>query len=425
MVGGRYLKKNAIPVPFPFGLSRRSSSLSTSSGGSDSEPDVIDSDSSSSHRGSFEECGDSILSDVDQDDQQSFLNSENDQEFNPGEGCSLQFQPDDSTHQCTEDLREDDAGLDENNNTYSEANSNIRKSDQMILTDLLVTDKEVNTWTGLSSTDQLTEICLAVRTLESNSFPRKFKMHASDRTVLTLVKLKQNLSFEAIATLFRISGPTVANYFSHTLQILSLILKKFIYWPTKEELRQNVPLCFREHFSNVTVVLDATEIPIATLKCLNCRIASYSNYKSRRTVKFLIGVSPAGLITFVSQAYSGKSSDKFIVNEEKLMDRLEAHSDEIMVDKGVSIESECSTKCIKLHMPPFMKGDKLTPQEASRNEAIARARVHVERAIQRIKIFGIFSSTINLSMLGNINDIMTVVCGIVNLSPPILNDDKF
>ncbi|EDS39057.1 conserved hypothetical protein [Culex quinquefasciatus] len=128
------LKKNAIPVPFPVGLSRRSSSLSTSSGGSDSEPDaVIDSDSSSSHRGSFEECEDSILSDVDQDDQQSFLNSENDQEFNPGEGCSLQFQTDDSTHQCTEDLREDDAGLDENNNTYNEANSNIRKSDQMIL----------------------------------------------------------------------------------------------------------------------------------------------------------------------------------------------------------------------------------------------------------------------------------------------------
>lgn len=153
--------------------------MSTSSGGSGSEPDaVIDSYSSSSHHGSFEERGDSILSDVDQDDQLSFLNSENDQEFNPGEGCSRQFQPDDSTHQCTEDLREDDAGLDENNNTYNEANSNIRKSDQMILTDLLVTDKEVNTWTGLSSTDQLTEICLAVRTLESNSFPRKFKMHA-------------------------------------------------------------------------------------------------------------------------------------------------------------------------------------------------------------------------------------------------------
>lgn len=294
-----------------------------------------------------------------------------------------------------------------------------------ILSDLLITDKEVSVWTGIPTIVQLEEICLAYRSLESSLFPRKFKMHATDRVILTLAKLKQNISFEALGTLFRISGVTVSHYFSATIQVLARIMKRFVYWPTRDELKKNIPLCFREHFPNVTVILDATEIPICSLKCLNCRIACYSNYKSRRTVKFLVGVSPAGLITFISRGYSGKSSDKMIFNEEKIIDRMVPHVDEIMVDKGVSIEKECSIKCIKLHMPPFLRGERLSAVEASRNEAIARARIHVERVIQRIKLFGILNCTVNAATLGHIDDIMDTICGIVNLTNPVLRDDKF
>lgn len=292
-----------------------------------------------------------------------------------------------------------------------------------ILPDMLFTNESLNTWTGLPTTELLEEICLAVKKME-NVYPRKFSMNCTDRVILVLVKLKQNLSFAAIGTLFRIHAATVANYFSHTVQILSTVLQAFVYMPPKEEIRKNIPLCFRG-FSNVTIILDCTEVPIGTLNCLNCRIATYSQYKSRRTAKFMIGVTPAGLISYRSKAYSGKASDKYIFNVEKLIDHLYPHLDEVMVDKGFMIENELSTKGIKLHRPPFMKGSRLSPSEAYLNEAIAKARVHVERIMQRIKTFAIFQDTLEVYMLGYTDEMMSIVCGLVNLTKPILRDDKF
>lgn len=293
-----------------------------------------------------------------------------------------------------------------------------------ILSDMLLTNEALNTWTGIPTNELLEEICLAAKKLEEWVYPRKFAMNCTDRVILVMVKLKQNLSFAAIGILFRIHAATVTNYFSHTVQILSSVLQTFVYMPSKEEIRKNIPLCFRG-FSNVTIILDCTEVPLGTLKCLNCRIATYSQYKSRRTAKFLIGVTPAGLISYRSKAYAGKSSDKYIFNAEKLIDQLYPHIDEVMVDKGFMIENELSAKGIKLHRPPFMKNNRLSPSEAYLNEAIAKARVHVERIMQRIKTFAILQDTFDVCMLGYINDIMSIICGIVNLTNPILRDDKF
>lgn len=298
------------------------------------------------------------------------------------------------------------------------------KSRDMILPDLLITDQDVNTWTGIPSLELLQEICLSVQKLET-VYPRKWAMHPTDRVILTLAKIKQNLSFAAMGTLFRIHSATVAQYFSHTVHMLAEILSTFVSMPEKKEIQQNISLCFRGSFSNVTIVLDCTETPIATLKCLNCRISTYSQYKSTRTAKFLIGVTPAGLISYCSNAYSGKASDKFIFNHGKLIEQLKPHIDEVMTDKGFAIDTELSTRGIKLHIPPFLRNNRLSPSEARLNEAIAKARIHVERTIQRIKIFDIVHDTIDANILGHIDDIMSIICGVVNLSNPILRDDKF
>lgn len=68
---------------------------------------------------------------------------------------------------------------------------------------------------------------------------------------------------------------------------------------------------------------------------------TYSHFKGRHTVKFLIGVAPSGLITYVSRGFGGRSSDKAIFNLSGLMEKLDPHNDAIMVDKGFLIENEC------------------------------------------------------------------------------------
>lgn len=102
--------------------------------------------------------------------------------------------------------------------------------------------------------------------------------------------------------------------------------------------------------------------------------------------------------------------------------------DSIMVDKGFFIEKECQDHAIKLIRPPFLRKRKvsqLTSDDAARNVSIAKARVHIERAIQRVRVFKIMTQTVELHILPWFDDIASIVCAMVNLGAPILSDIRF
>ena len=186
-----------------------------------------------------------------------------------------------------------------------------------------------------------------------------------------------------------------------------------------------MPKCF-DQFRNVRVVLDCTEVSVERPNCLECRISSYSHYHGGESVKVMIGCSPAGIITFVSDAYGGKASDKKIFDDSDLLEKLEPYVDAVMVDKGFMIDEECLFNAVELIRPPFLRSNKqLSPTDAKLTRNIARARVHVERVIQRVKQFSVLKNRLSWHMMPHVNHIFTVICGLTNLSPPILADDKF
>lgn len=91
----------------------------------------------------------------------------------------------------------------------------------------------------------------------------------------------------------------------------------------------------------------------------------YSVYKQTYTVKFMVGVAPSGLITFVSRGYGGRSSDKAIFEQSNIVNKLIPGRDELMVDKGFIIVHICNTFRIKVIRPPFLRKKKqFTPEEA-------------------------------------------------------------
>lgn len=249
-----------------------------------------------------------------------------------------------------------------------------------------------------------------------DSQTKKYKLSLQFRVVLFFIKLKTGLSFSCIASVFRISISTCSRYFYDIIPVLRAVLNFAVYWPSKDETLKNMPTHFKPNLTNTRAVLDCTEVTIKSFKCTKCKTDSYSHYKGRHTCKFLISVSPAGMINHVSLAYPGRSSDKFIFNNEHLIDKFEPYCDAIMVDKGFSIEREADEKCVLLHIPPFLKHQQqLSSAQADLNYEIARARVHVERANQRIKIFNIFRTDLDCNILSEI----------VNLSPLIIGDQYF
>ena len=71
--------------------------------------------------------------------------------------------------------------------------------------------------------------------------------------------------------------------------------------------------CFNANYPDTFIVLDATELCTETRSCLALQLQLYSSYKSRTTLKDLIGISPNGSIYFVSELWSGFISDRELV----------------------------------------------------------------------------------------------------------------
>ena len=55
---------------------------------------------------------------------------------------------------------------------------------------------------------------------------------------------------------------------------------------------------------------------------MNARAQNYSNYKSTNTIKYLIGITPSGGISFLSAGWGGKASYKLITFNSGFLDML-------------------------------------------------------------------------------------------------------
>lgn len=97
-----------------------------------------------------------------------------------------------------------------------------------------------------------------------------------------------------------------------------------------------------------------------------------------------------------------------------------------MVDKGFDIEFDCTENHVKLVIPPFRKkNQQFSSQDVYRNKNIAKARVHIERKIQRIKIFAILKHKVSWKLVPYIDAIVRTIAILSNMQNPILSDEKF
>lgn len=102
----------------------------------------------------------------------------------------------------------------------------------------------------------------------------------------------------------------------------------------------------------------------------------------------MTGVLPGGLITYISEPYGGRTSDKTIFEQSNLILNLQSSIDAIMVNKGFLIDDFCAKSAIELIRPPFLrKKNLLLVEEALHNAKITAARVHIGRVNERIKVF--------------------------------------
>ena len=141
-------------------------------------------------------------------------------------------------------------------------------------------------------------------------------------------------------------------------------------------------------------------------------------------MKFLIGVAPSGLITFLSKAYGGRVTDCHITTDSGFLDLLEP-GDIILADKGFpSIVESAQERGAFVCMPPFKRGDRqFSHSENQECYKIASVRIHVERAISRMKYFNILKFLEN-SLLNKIDKILICIAFTCNNFPDLIQEDQ-
>ncbi|GFO09760.1 nuclease harbi1, partial [Plakobranchus ocellatus] len=87
----------------------------------------------------------------------------------------------------------------------------------------------------------------------------------------------------------------------------------------------------------------------------------------------------------------------------------------ILADREFPIKDILASKQVKLVMPPFLGNrEKFTPEEELLTRQIAKDRIHVERAIERLKRFRILKHQVNSQLDSMISQIVFVVACLVN-----------
>ena len=180
-----------------------------------------------------------------------------------------------------------------------------------------------------------------------------------------------------------------------------------------------MPKIFKEQYPSTRVIIDATEDFIQQPSLPELQQRTFSSYKNHNTFKALIGIFPSGAVTFVSKLYPGNISDKELTRQSGLMDKLQP-GDSVMADRGFDIMEDLAVLGVKLNIPPFLRGkSQLDHRELIETRRIASLRIHVERCMERIKIFHIFDGIMPLSLM-DVADQMFIVCAVLtNFHAPL------
>jgi len=98
-------------------------------------------------------------------------------------------------------------------------------------------------------------------------------------------------------------------------------------------------------------------------------------------VKVLIGITPQGVVSFVSNCWGGRVSDKYLTDNCGLLCKL-LPGDVVLADRGFDIAESVSIKQASLYILAFMRGkEQLSALEIEETRSIANVRIHVKRII--------------------------------------------
>ena len=259
--------------------------------------------------------------------------------------------------------------------------------------DLKGNEKTLRFYTGLSNFTVL----MALFRLVSIAVPegRAAKLSHFNCFILTLMKLRLNASNYDLGFRFGVSESTICRAFTKWIEAMDIRLSFLIMWPDRESIQKNMPFCFQPHYGlRVTSIIDCFELFIEKPSDLLAKSCTWSQYKHYNTAKYLISITPQGIISFISNGWGGRASDKHIVEHSAYLNNL-LPGDVVLADRGFDVADSVAMLGATLDIPAFTRGcTQLPPSDVEATRKLANVRIHVERIIGAVRQrFQVLSAT--------------------------------
>ena len=299
--------------------------------------------------------------------------------------------------------------------------------------DFFDSDDKVCFYTGLPSMEVLMVVFDHV---SPHVTPQTQSLDRFQEFMIVLMKLRLNAPLQDLAYRFLVSVSTISRVFYHWIVVMDSRLFRFVYWPNRDQLWKTVPQCFQYAFGKkTTVIIDCFEVFIEKRTNLLARAQTFSSYKHHNTIKVLVGITPQGTISFVSEAWGGRVSDKFLTENCAFLEKL-IPGDMVIADRGFTVTESVGLRQAKLVIPAFTRGKaQLDPVDVEETRGIANVRIHVERVIGLLRRkYTILEGTLPTDFLicnhensdrriPLVDNIIRVCAALVNFCPPIVPFD--
>uniref|UniRef100_A0A4W5MZM8 THAP-type domain-containing protein n=1 Tax=Hucho hucho TaxID=62062 RepID=A0A4W5MZM8_9TELE len=197
-----------------------------------------------------------------------------------------------------------------------------------------------------------------------NGTKNMVKLSKFQQLLLTLMRLRLDLKNQDLAYRFGVKVGTVTRTVLRMVNVMSTTLvPTAVFWPSRAELRKNLPAALRSTYPDCAVIID----------CFRVTLEKPGSEVNFNTLKYMIGMAPQGVVTFVSRGSPGSVSDKSLAEGCGFLGKL-LPGDVVLADKdldiGESVGSEGS------------EGVSLTDISPER----LSVRKHVERVVSMVKL---------------------------------------
>ncbi|XP_047227319.1 uncharacterized protein LOC124871801 [Girardinichthys multiradiatus] len=250
------------------------------------------------------------------------------------------------------------------------------------------------------------------------------------KCLLTLMKLRLNVSMLYLSYVFRVHYSTVAKTFSEVITFLNIkLVPSTVFWPERDRVISTMPQVFKATFPDCVSIMDCFEILTEGPSYLDTKAVNSSHYKSHNTMKYFISVTPQGFINFISKGWVGRTSDRLLAEKCGYLNNL-APGDTVLANRRFNIEDVVALRGATLTVPMITKGMKhLSHGEITEGKKLFSVRINMDRALGHLKQkYPILQSTIPIKFLltdqtvkmSTLDKIIRVACGLCNICDSVV-----